>query len=457
MEIRANNSEIQDHINKLFTEILKEQKKYMGVRPPNTEKSHLTKDLLQKYESMRGKGFFYNYLSSGRGHGPFTELIDESIKYDLIGGIGPNLLGHSHPLYIKAQLESATSDTIMCGNLQPYPEALELTEALISNVSKKSKLKNFWFTGSGSFANDLALKLIWQKKDPKYRVIAFNKSFAGRSVATQDLTHNESYRQGMPSTVQVDHVPHFDQNNPENALENTLSELKRVVKENPKQHCAIMLEIIQGEGGFIYGNKEYYEEIFKWAKAQGLYIWVDEVQTFGRTTELFAYQMMGLDEYVDVVTVGKALQVCGVLYTEELNPKPGLIAGTFNGSVSALNAGQKIVNYLTESHFFGAKGRIAEIENAFLSRFEHLMKTTCRDKITYAGGVGTMIAYEIGDSSKETTMKYIRKLFDNGILCFMCGANPTRVRMLLPLSLTNEHIDEIFKIINDTVMEMFDE
>ncbi len=456
MEIHVTNDKIQEYSNKLFTEILAEQKKYMGIKEADEDKAHLTENMLKKYESMCGKGFFYNYMSSGRGHGPFTELIDGSIKYDLIGGIGPNILGHSHPLYIKANLESAMSDSIMCGNLQPYPEALNLTESLIENVKKKSNLRNFWFTGSGSFANDLALKLIWQKKDPAYRIIAFQKAFAGRSVATQDITHNKAYKQGMPDTVDVDHVPHFDQNEPENALEKTLTALKAIVKEHPKKHAAIMLEIVQGEGGFIYGTKEYYEGVFEWAKSQGLYIWVDEVQTFGRTRELFAYQMMELDQYVDVVTVGKALQVCGALFTDELNPKPGLITGTFNGSLSALNAGNKIIKYLTETHFYGEKGRISEIEHTFLSRFEHLMKTSCSGKIRWAGGVGTMIAYEVGDSSKEITMKYIRALFDKGIICFMAGNEPTRVRMLLPLSLTPEHIEEIFRVIETTVLEVIE-
>ncbi len=454
MDIHVNNEKIQEYSNKLFTEILAEQKKYMGIKPADEDKAHLTEKTLEKYTGMRGKGFFYNYLSSGRGHGPFTELIDGSIKYDLIGGIGPNLLGHSHPLYIKANLESAMSDSIMCGNLQPYPEAYQLTEALVQNVSKKSKLKNFWFTGSGSFANDLALKLIWQKKAPNYRIIAFQKAFAGRSVATQDITHNKAYKEDMPDTVEVDHVPHYDHNDPENALENTIQALKEVVKSHPKKHAAIMLEIVQGEGGFIYGPKEYYQGVFKWAKENGLYIWIDEVQTFGRTRELFAYQMMGLDEYVDIVTVGKALQVCGTLFSDELNPKPGLIAGTFNGSLSALNAGHKIIRYLTESHFYGEKGRIAELEHTFLTRFEHLMKTTCSGKIKYAGGVGTMIAFEIGDSGKDITMKFIRSLFDKGIICFMAGNQPTRVRMLLPLCLTTEHIEEIFRIIESTVLEV---
>jgi len=453
MDIRVSNSEIQDQMNKLFSSILLEQQKYMQVKKADEDKEHLVEKQLQEYTGNRGKGFFYNYMSSGRGHGPFTELIDGSVKYDLIGGIGPNILGHSHPLYIKAHLESACSDTVMCGNLQPYPEAAAITNLLMKSV-EGSRLKHFWFTGSGSFANDLALKLVWQKKEPKYRLIACTKAFAGRSVATQDITHNESYRQGMPQSVEVDHVPHYDQNDPENALDKTIAALKEVVKANPNQHCALMMEIIQGEGGFIYGPKEYYEGVFKWAKENDLYIWIDEVQTFGRTKKLFAFQNMGMDQYVDIVTVGKALQVCGALFTEELNPKPGLIAGTFNGSLTALNAGEKIIRYLTEGNFYGENGRIAELEQLFISKLNHLSKTSCKEKINYAGGIGTMISFEVGDASKEITISFIKKLFENGIIAFMAGNQPTRVRFLLPLSITNENIDEVFKIIEQTVLEV---
>ena len=453
MDIHASNDEIQEQTNKLFSSILIEQKKFMGVREGDESKSHLIEKYLQEYTAHRGKGFFYNYLSSGRGHGPFSEQIDGSIKYDLIGGIGPYLLGHSHPLYIKANLESACSDVIMCGNLQPYPEALKLTKTIIKSVSK-SNLKHFWFTGSGSFANDLALKLIWQKKAPQYRVIACTKAFAGRSVATQDITHNQSYREDMPESVAVDHVPHFDQGDPENSAKNTIAALKEVVRANPRQHCALMMEIIQGEGGFIHGPEEYYREVFSWAKEQGLYIWIDEVQTFARTKSLFAFQHFNLDEFVDIVTVGKSLQVCGVLYTEELNPKPGLIAGTFNGSLAALNAGEKVIRYLTEGNFYGENGRISEIESSFLTHLGHLSKTSCQGKINYLGGVGTMIAFEVGDASKEITINFIKKLYDNGIIVFMAGSNPSRVRMLLPVCLSDEHINEIFRIIEMTVQEV---
>jgi 4-aminobutyrate aminotransferase-like enzyme len=452
MSFGIETKEIQDLTNKLFSAILIEQQKINKIRPADEDKKNLTHSALQEYAICKGRGFFFDYLSSGRGHGPFTEIVDGSVKYDLIGGIGPNLLGHSHPLYIKAHLESATSDTVMCGNLLSYQEPYQLSKLLL-NAVENSNLKHFWFAGSGSFANDSALKMIWQKKAPKYKLIAFQNSFAGRSVATQDITYNQAYKDGMPQAIEVSHIPHYDQNDPENATQKTIDALNALWKEN-NDYCAIMMELIQGEAGFVYGPKEYYEAIFKWAKDRELYVWIDEVQTFGRTRELFAFQMFGLDEYVDVVTVGKALQACGTFFTEELNPKPGLIAGTFNGSIAALNAGHKIVRYLREGNFYGDSGRVKELEEKFLTRLRHLSKNSCRGKIGYCGGIGTMLSFEVGDGSKEITAAFIKKLFINGIICFSAGKDPYRVRFLIPLSLTDEHIDEIFRIIEDTVQEV---
>ena len=184
---------------------------------------------LKDYEKNKGRESFFPYLSSGYGHGPFTQLIDGSVKYDLIGAMGPNLLGHSHPLYIKSHLEAATSDVMTCGNLLNYKEPLLLTEEILKSV-KSSRLKHFWFAGSGSFANDSALKMIWQKKAPKFKLIAFNQAFAGRSIATQDITFNSSYKENMPQTLEVCHVPHFDQKDPENSLKKTLTALEEIWK-----------------------------------------------------------------------------------------------------------------------------------------------------------------------------------------------------------------------------------
>jgi 4-aminobutyrate aminotransferase-like enzyme len=325
---------------------------------------------------------------------------------------------------------------------------------VLLNAVSASRLKHFWFSCSGSFSNDTALKILWQKKAPNYRLIAFEKSFAGRSIAMQDVTYNSSYREGMPSSIQVDHVPHFNYRDPQNALAETLKALDDLIEKNGNTYCALTLELIQGEAGFIFGTKEYYEGIFKWAKNKGIYIWVDEVQSFARTHQLFAYQMFGLDEYVDVLTVGKVLQACGTFYTEELNPKPGLIAGTFNGSVASMNAGKAIVRYLTEGNFYGENGRIIELEKKFKAQFKILAEGSCKSKIPYYGGVGTMLSFEVGDSSNDLTNKFMKRLFENGIISFSAGKNPTRIRFLLPLSLLDEHIHEIFSILEKTIHEI---
>ena len=447
------NNEIQDRADQLFSSILLAQREYDGIRPPDPQKKPILDGFLKNYGKSRGRALLFPYGSSGRGHGPFTELMDGSVKYDLINGIGFNILGHSHPIQVRAALEGACLDSMMVGNLQSYYAPYELSRQLLDSVSR-SLLRHFWFSCSGSSANDIALKLLWQKKAPHYKVIALHKAFAGRSVATQEITDNPSYKEGMPKLLEVFHVPGWDAKDPKGSKDKTLKALSQLIEKEGNEFCALTLELIQGEAGFIGGTKEYYKAIFQWAKQKGLYIWIDEVQTFMRTRELFAFQMFELDKYVDIVTVGKALQGAGVLYTEELNPKPGLIAGTFNGSLPAITMGHKVIKFLREGGFYGEKGRVYQIEQAFLSRFKQLMLGSCRDKITHAHGFGTMIAFEVGDSSKEKTMEFIKALFHNGIISFLAGQNPTRARFLLPVCLKDEYICEIFQIIEKTTLEV---
>ena len=253
---------------------------------------------------------------------------------------------------------------------------------------------------------------------------------------------------------QVDHVPHFNYKDPENSLKNTITALDKLIETNGNSYCAMTIELIQGEAGFIFGTKEYYEGVFQWAKKHGIYVWVDEVQSFARTHQMFAFQMFGLDQYVDVVTIGKVLQAAGTFYTEELNPKPGLIAGTFNGSVASMNAGKASIRYLHEGNFYGENGRIKELEDKFKAQFKRLAEGSCKGKIPYYGGVGTMLSFEVGDASNDTTNKFMKKLFDNGIITFSAGKEPTRVRFLLPLPLLDEHIQEIFSILEKTILEV---
>lgn len=453
IELGVNNPDIRNLVDELFSNILISQCKINKIKKAEPENKILQDEIIKKFNDTRGRNIVYPYLSSGKGHGPFTELIDGSIKYDLIGAIGVNLLGHSHPLMIKAALESACEDVMMCGNLLPHVESIDLSHKLLEQV-KDSKLKHFWFTCSGTMANDTALKLIWQKKAPTQKIIAFKNNFAGRSVATQEITSNPDYRQDMPHFLSVEFAPHYDQKNPAESLKNTLNALEEIWTKSPNEYAAISFEIIQGEGGFIFGDKNFYKGICEWAKSKNIFVWIDEVQTFARTRKLFAFQMMELDNYVDIVVVGKALQACGLLFSAELNPKPGLIAGTFHGSIPALKLSSKILDFLTKGNFYGETGRMSSIENKFLTNLNRLQETTCKGKITFCCGIGTMIAFEVGDGTKEITNKFLNSLFENGVIAFSAGKSPMRVRMLLPITLLDEHIEEIFTIIEKTALEV---
>jgi len=452
MELGANSKEIKDRINELFSAILLEQQKFMQVKGPSPEKEGLLQSAMEDLKNFRGQNPIYPYVSSGRGHGPFTELIDGSIKYDLIGAMGVNLLGHSHPLFIKSHLEAATGDTMMLGNLLPYSAHLKLNKILLESV-KGSPLKHFWFSGSGSMANDTAIKILWQKTAPKYKIITFKNAFAGRSLGMLNITEEPSYSEGIPKPYEVFHVPHFDYKGPQNSLKNTLSELDKIWEKEKDQIGSLMIELVQGEAGFVFGTKDFYKGIFEWAKARGIYIFVDEVQTFGRTTKLYAFQHFGLDEYVDVVTIGKALQTCGTFYSDELNPRPGLLGGTFAGPNSSLVAGEKTVRYLLEGNFFGENGRIHQLEKVFVSKLQNLMNGGLEGKIKDIRGIGTMVSFQVGDGSSVLTNRILNTFFKNGLICYKGGRNPSRIRFLIPLAITEDHIEEIFKIIENSISE----
>jgi 4-aminobutyrate aminotransferase-like enzyme len=453
MSTGIQNNRIDEYLNLLFSEILLGQQEYSQLRQPHADKLELIPQKLKEYEEVRGRGFFFPLISSGKGHGPFSELIDGSVKYDLINSIGVNLLGHSHPLLIRACLEAATMDTIMVGNLHLYEDPINLSKAIVDSVSG-SRLSHFWFAGSGSFANDNALKMIWQKSNGKTRVLALEKCFAGRSIATQDITHNADYKIGMPTSLAVDHFKINESHNLEEQIKKTLENLEILFTQHQDEYCCLMLELVQGEGGFNTYHKDLYVEIFKWARSKELFIWVDEIQSFGRTGQLFAFQTLELDEYPDIVTVGKALQVCGTLFSKELNPKPGLIAGTFQGSLSSIKASLKILKYLRMGNFFGPKGRISQIRSSFEEGLKKMALRRGDDFFHSPSGLGLMFAFQLKDGNKELTSNFIKTLFTNGIICFSCGKDPYKIRFLLPLSITDKHIEEIFSILDKTATEL---
>jgi 4-aminobutyrate aminotransferase-like enzyme len=437
---------------RLILEAIQEaSRSIQGVRAPlqDEELKKKYQDTLSAFSNVRGRELFYPFLASGIGHGPWVELADGSVKYDLITGIGINFFGHSHPALMSSMIDVLASD-IMQGNLQPGREAELLMSALKAEASQGgSRLAHVWLTTCGTMANEIALKMVRQKRSPATSVIAFEDCFSGRSTAMQEITDNPKYREGQPIYGEVAYLPFFSEElSLEANLERTLHRLREYTDRHPKKYAALMLELVQGEGGFRTAPREFFVAVFEEAKKRGLAIWIDEIQTFGRTGELFAFQKFGLHEWVDLVTVGKMLQACAVFYTSEYNPKPGLVAGTFSGSSVALQTGLETLRLLKGGGYLGPTGKIQALSDRFVNNLKELSRGSAQGKIGRIRAVGGMIAFEPTPGTLEACKAVLMRLFERGAIAFYCGHGPYLIRMLPPLGvMTEAQVDEVTDMI----------
>ena len=206
------------------------------------------------------------------------------------------------------------------------------------------------------------------------------------------------------------------------------------------------------EGGYQAAPREFFIPLLELCKEKNVAVWADEVQTFCRTGELFAFETLDLGKYIDICTIAKTAQLGATIFTPEYNPKPGLIAGTFAGSTVSMSTGMEMINMLQEG-FLGPQGRIQKIHQRFIDGFNRMNETSCRGKVQDAGGMGLMIAFTPFDGKKEQVDPFLRKLFDNGMVAFGCGKDPLRARMLVPACIEDKEIDLALSLIEKTILQ----
>ena len=298
------------------------------------------------------------YLGSGLGNGALVELADGSVKYDLIAGIGVHFLGHSQPALIDAAVESALRDTIMQGNLMQNEEALELSEQLLEIANRNhADLSHCFLTTSGAMANENALKIALQHRFPADRVFAFEGGFSGRTLALSRITDRPAYRVGLPATLKVDYIPFFNPDQPEPEYCRRIGSPRRLTwRASPAATPPCCSSSCLAKGAAIPGDRAFFLALMERLRQAGITVIIDEIQTFGRTPAPFAFQYFGLDDFADIVTVGKLTQVCATLFRKSFNPAPGLISQTFIGATSAIFAARVILEMLDQRRLLRPNG-----------------------------------------------------------------------------------------------------
>jgi 4-aminobutyrate aminotransferase-like enzyme len=398
---------------------------------------------LREIERLRGRPLLVPALASGAGRGARVRLADGSWKLDFIGGIGVHAFGHADRDLLETAVAAAAADVVFQGHLLPGPEYLRLSRALLRHAGPR--LAHVWLSLSGAMANENALKLVLQKHHPADRIVVFENGFAGRTTTLAELTDKPAFREGLPLRGNVLFVPFFDAAHPD-PLGRSLAALDAHLRRHPKQVAAMLFELVQGEGGVRTAPREFFAGLMQRCRAAGLAVWVDEVQTFARTGELFAFRTLGLEEWVDVVTVGKVLQGSAALFTRAYNPRPGLVAGTYAGAGVAMAVAARIIERLEGEGYLGSEGRIAVLGGRVARRLEVLAKR-CPRSVGAADGVGAMHAFVPFDGDAEIANEVLQAAFEEGLLLFTAGARPTRIRMLLPVNVTDEELEAGFAIL----------
>ncbi len=393
---------------------------------------------------MRGRPAFYPSLGSGVGRGARAMLADGRWVLDFALGIGVHFFGHGNLDLIETAIRAASADLVMQGNLLFNREYHALMKTLLAHAPRG--IERCWLALSGADANENALKLVRQKREGRPGVIAFRGCFHGRTAAMAEITDRPDYRMGQPSTFPVHYLPFYDHEDPGSA-KNTLDALREIIRRDGDRIAAFMVELVQGEAGFVTAPREFFIPLFEECRRAGIVVWADEVQTFARTGELFTTTALDLADYIDLITVGKVLQGSAMLHRKELSPDPALISGTFSGATVAMAVARRIIEKLTGEGYFGPEGRVKQLE--CVTR-EHLARLARNHPgaISHVSGVGAMLSFRIGDGSLESTRAYIRRCFDAGLVLYYGGHHPACIRLFLPAGcLSDDELADAFAIL----------
>ncbi len=431
-------------------------------RPPDPNRAAVLADLDERLADVRGRAGFYPAIGSGRGRGALVELADGSVKWDMIIGIGVHGFGHGDLDLARVALGAAVQDTVMQGNLQCNGEAVRFAEALRDAARRGgAEMAHCYPACSGAMANENALKVCMQARDGAGRVLAFRDNFIGRTVTLSHIGDSPGHREGVPRSIEVDYLPFWDAADPEGSSADALAAIKAALTASPGEHACFVMELVQGEGGFSAAPASFFQPLIDAARGAGVPIWFDEIQTFGRTDRMFRFEGLGLGPMADVVTVGKMSQGCAAMWRSSLNPRPGLLSGTFLGSTAAMAVGRRVIERLASGDAYGPDGRHARFFNQFSDRCEAMVAAlpACfpdvegpRGPMPRWGGTGGMMRLTPFGGDRGRIASLVQRLFRDGVITFLCGHGPVHLRLLPPVGvLEPSHLDAVLDIVQAAI------
>jgi len=380
-----------------------------------------------------------------RGQGSEVWDVDGCRYLDFVGGIGVLNVGHNHPRVVRAVREQLERVSHVSFQVAAYPPYIELAERLNGLVG--DGYKTLLLT-SGAEAVENAVKIA-RAYTNRPAVIAFRGGFHGRTLLGVTLTGMSTpYRQNFgPFAPEVFHVPYPNAYRSCSA-EDSLAALEDVFATQvaPDRVAAILIEPVQGDGGFLPAPAGFLRALQALARRHGIVLILDEIQTgFGRTGTMFAFQQAGIAP--DLVTVAKSLAgglpLSGVVGRAEIMdaPTPGGLGGTYGGNALACAAALAVLDAFEQEGLLERSHKLGAALNAGLRALQGR-----REEIGDVRGLGFMQAAEIvgGDGAPDAAraQAIIDAARERGLLVIKCGVHRNVIRFLAPLVTTDAQLEE---------------
>tara|TARA_R110002050_G_scaffold71428_3_gene153503 strand:- start:7720 stop:8844 length:1125 start_codon:yes stop_codon:yes gene_type:complete len=346
---------------------------------------------------------------------------EKGVEYlDLYGGHAVISIGHSHPNYVEAVTKQVATLGFYSNAIQ-NPLQVELADKMESLSSCTGY--QLFLCNSGAEANENGLKLA-SFKTGKSRILAFKNSFHGRTSAAVAATDNPSINAPINAQQKVTFL--------------ALNDIEGVKRELEKGDvCAVIVEFIQGVGGLDQGTVEFFEQVNILCKANNTFFIADEVQSgYGRSGKFFAFQYYNVTP--DVISIAKGMgngfPIGGILIHPGIEAKHGMLGTTFGGNHLACAAGLAVLNTMEDEKLIE---NVNEISDYFIS----IAKTVPQIKNIKGKGLmlGLEFDFEVGDLRKKLIYEY--HIFTGG------ASNKKLIRILPPLTIKKEHVDQFFEVL----------
>ncbi len=382
---------------------------------------------------------------------------------DFAGGIGVLNVGHNHPKVKARVAEQIDGFMHTCFQVLPYSPYIELAEKLNARAPGNFEKKTIFLT-TGAEAVENAIKIA-RGATGRPGVISFSGAFHGRTMLGMALTGKVvPYKVGFgPFPSDIYHAP-FPHEYRGVTQEESLRALDRLFKSDiePTRVAAMIIEPVQGEGGFYIAPKAFLEKLRAICDEHGIVLIADEVQSgFGRTGKWFAIEHSGV--VPDLITTAKSLAggmpLSGVVGRADLMDAvaPGGLGGTYGGNPVACAAGLGVIEAIEEENLLERSLAVGE---RVMKRFRQMAEKNTLNCIGDVRGLGGMVAMELvkdrdtREPAPELTRALTEKALEHGLVLLSCGVGANVVRVLVPVTADDATLDEGLDILEKSLLEV---